>query len=570
MTTRRAATALVLFLVSATAACVGSIGTVDEADTNGGGGGGGSGAGAGQIPVGDPPGGGADPNKTYAPLVPAPAGMLRLTRRQFENSVAAIFGATVSLRTPLEADETTELFSSIGAAKVGTSDRGVEQYQAAAIDIAAQVFQRRASYPALATCNPTRADDPCIDRAIRELGYRLWRRPVTDAEASRYRAIVAADGTAADKLLLGLQYAVAGLVASPNFIYVAYAGEPDAATGAHRFTSWEMASRLAYTLWDSTPDVALLSAAAAGSLVTADGLRAEVARMLAAPEARGLPARILGQAWNVAKLDLADKNQQVFPKWNGELLASFLREFELVLADAVFENPKDIRQVFTQKETFANATLGGFYGLPTRSTELVRQPLNTLRHGLLTSGAVLAANSPTDRSSPTHRGVFLLERVLCEEVPAPPPGVDTTLAPPSQARPTTTRERLEQHRQDPACAGCHALIDPLGFTLENYDGIGSYRTQENGQVIDATGKFEGRTLAGVVDLAATLAADKRVGTCMARHVFQYATAHETGPGEAGVLALLQDQFAAAGFGFRELLLATATSPGFRYFSPPTL
>ena len=423
-------------------------------------------------------GGGDDGDPVPAGFEPAPGAMFRLTVSQYHNSIRDIFGPEIIVGVDLDVDESTELFKSIGASKVGTSVAGVEAYRAAAFGIAEQVFADPSAHGWLSGCTATSSADPCVRDALTEVGGRLWRRPMTDEEVGRYAALVDAPFEEGQDPQLGFQYAIAALIESPNFIYVPMIGEPTEQEGVRRYTSYEMASRLSLLLWDSTPDDELLDAAAAGDLLTAEGIEAQTRRMLTDDKATDMLARFFGEAWNVDGLTLIGKDPSAFPNWSQDIVDDYRTEFRMVLEQMMVDDT-DARSLFDRTTTFASPELAALYGLPPGDPAdavdgFSEIELGDQRFGLLTSGAVLAANSPTDRSSPTKRGKFVLERLLCGFVPPPPPNVDDTL-PVDDGQPKTTREMLEQHRENPSCAGCHNLVDPLGVTLENYDGIGLWR-----------------------------------------------------------------------------------------------
>jgi hypothetical protein len=489
------------------------------------------------------------------------ASMWRLTSAQYNNSIEDIFGSGLTLAPDaLDVDESSELFLSIGASRAATSERGVSQYVDAALSLASRIVDRADQYDVLRDCAPTAATDPCVAAAIEHLGTRLWRRPLETDEVERYVTIVAqviADaGTGAD----GLEYALAALIASPNFLYVAQVGEADG-TGKLRYTSSEMASRLAYFLWDSTPDGDLLERAAAGDLVTDEAVADEVERMLGMPRARGLVSRFMDENWLVGKLVAGSKSDGVYDGWSDSLVASYRQEFALFLEDLVAREG-DFRDVFVGRQTFMNSDLGAIYGVAAPAGELVATPLPPERTGLLTSPALIAANSPSYRTSPTLRGVFIVQRVLCEQVPEVPPDVNTSIEQPEPESNTTFRELLEQHSSDPACAGCHQAFDPPGFTFENFDTIGRYRTEENGQPIDSSGDFEGVTLEKVTDLAAFLRDDPRTARCLALRLFSFASGRQI-PESATVVDDLAAAFA-TDHQFRRLVAGMVASPAFRY------
>lgn len=496
---------------------------------------------------------------------PPGATMFRLTRSQYRNGIKDVFGSGIGDDVSLETDESTELFSSIGAAKVGTSGRGVEQYRDAGLKIAKRVFAKASSYPKIGGCKPKTASDSCVADYLKHYALRLWRRPMTSDELARYQKVVGSQGK--DELRLGMQYALAAMLMSPNFLYVAQIGEPANKPGLRRLSGYEIATRLALFVWDSLPDETLLEAAAAGDLDSASGVAAQAKRMLRAQRARTLPVRFFGEAWNVDGLDVTDKSTKAFPGWKASLVTAFKEEFRRVLQDLVFERDGDLRDLFDGNQTFVNGELASLYSIAGVSgSGYQRTTLGSGRSGLLTSAAVIAANSPSDRTSPTRRGVFVLERLLCEEIPAPPANVKNALASSSGSKGKSLREQLESHRDNPACAGCHKLFDPAGFTFEHYDAIGRYRRRDQGVTIDASGTLSGTELDGVDDLAAYLRRDKRTGACIAKRLFAFAVGHEPKPGEKSVVERLTAALVASGYSFQDLVAAVVRSDGFRYVS----
>ncbi len=495
----------------------------------------------------------------HAPLVPVPAAMRRLTARQYANSVHDIFGSELALTRPLEADETNERFSSLGAAKVATSPRGVEQYRDAALEVAESILARKSAYPELSSCSPTSVSDPCIATALGHFGQRLFRRPLGDAELGRYVGVATANGD--QQLALGLRYALAALLQSPSFLYTPEVGETSGAT--LRYTSYEMATRLAYLLLDSTPDAALLEAASRNALVDDAGLSEQLTRLLGQPRAQGLAGRFFGEAWNVNRLSAQSKNAELFPEWTDAVATAARAEFNAFLTDLTATRKADLRQLFTGRTGFPSAALTPIYGPLTSNDAPTPLSLSGARTGLLTSAAVVAANSPTDRTSPTYRGVFVLERVLCVEPPPPPPNVRTEL--PSD--PTLPlRQRLEQHRADPVCRACHGLFDPLGLTFEGFDALGRERSSDAGKPIDTSGTLGELTFGGVKDLAEYVAKDPRTERCLAHQLNDYANGHGETKGESGAVDSLRDALVGGGYRFDALVTALTLGPGFRYLA----
>jgi len=524
--------------------------------------------------IGDVPFGGSGPRSTTARgpsgvvLAPATGAMRRLTTVEYRNAISDVLGSAAVPDAALEVDETSALFESIGASHVATSARGVEQYREAALEVGAKAIEHRADIEELSTCAPASSTDPCIARAIERLGHRLWRRPLAPDEIARIAAIAGAAGDEPDALALGLRYALAALVAAPSFLYVSAVGEPDRATGWRRYSSAEMASRLALLLWASVPDEELLAAGERGELATREGVEEQTWRMLDAPRAGSLASRFFAESWMVAGLAVADKNTDRFPAWSAALLGAYRDELDRVLVDLV-ERDGDVRELFTSRSTFATSELAAAYGVDLGgATEPAAVPLPDTRRGLLTSGAVIAAFSPSDRTSPTQRGLFVRERVLCEALPPPPADVNTAAVDTAAADGTATlRERLERHRSDPVCASCHQMIDPIGFAFEHFDAIGLWRDEDDGLPIDSTGELDGTKVSSAAALAELLGKDPRSMHCVARRLYEFASGHEQTDGERPVVDEIARAFTGDGHSFRRLVVEVVTSDGFRFFVP---
>jgi hypothetical protein len=231
------------------------------------------------------------------------------------------------------------------------------------------------------------------------------------------------------------------------------------------------------------------------------------------------------------------------------------------LNDVAFVRGGDFREIYDSPATFVNAELAKLYGLSgVTGTDMVAVtlPATGMRAGLLGQGSFLAGNSAPNRSSPTHRGKFIREMILCQSIPAPPPSVPAF----PEITGATTRERLTQHRADPACSSCHAAMDPLGLGLENFDGIGVFRTTEVGKTIDASGDLDGVAFAGPRELGTALKNNKDATTCVARNLYRYAIGHVETAGEEPALKVLAQGFQDSTYQFRALLEGVVKSPGF--------
>jgi hypothetical protein len=227
----------------------------------------------------------------------------------------------------------------------------------------------------------------------------------------------------------------------------------------------------------------------------------------------------------------------------------------------------DMRTLFNTRATAVNQELAALYGLsPKFSAQLVPATLDESgpRAGILTTGALLTLNNRPNRTSPTIRGLFVRQRLLCGTVPPPPPGIPP-IAEEDSGPPKTIREKLEKHRASPACAGCHRSMDPLGLGMEDFDQYGRYRTRyDAGQPVDSSGDVDGVAFSGAKQLGQLLAEDPRVTACLVKQLYRYGSARLEAESEAATLKEIDDQFAAQGYQLRPLLLQLVSSEGFRY------
>lgn len=501
-----------------------------------------------------------DDAPTFVPAAPA---FPRLTRRQYFNSTRDLLGPNLPV-PQLEPDQDPHFFTSVGAATATLSEHGAQQYEEAADLLARHVFTDDARRLALVGCTPAAADDPCAGEFLAAFARRAYRRPLTADERTRWLTIAAelANGDP----WRGLRFAVAGILQSPHFLYRVERGEPDPADPTnHRLTAHELAARLSFLLWNTGPDDALLAAADRGELHTPDVLTTHAERLLNDPRARAAVLEFFGEVLDLRRLDDITRDPVLHPKYTPELPAAMRREVELVLEDLIFRRDADLRELHTTRRSFNNSALAALYGTSPAGADAITYipvQLPEERAGLLSLAAFLTLTAHPAETSPTRRGKYLRERILCQSIPPPPPDVDASLDPPDDDKPTTLRERLEAHRSDPACSGCHSVIDPPGFLFEHFDPIGNYRSEDSGQPIDASGDLDGVPLAGVRDLADLLADDDRIAPCIVTMLHRHASARLSAPGEQPALTDLAEQFTRSGHRFRALLHAYIRSDAF--------
>lgn len=358
-------------------------------------------------------------------------------------------------------------------------------------------------------CEPAAVDEetPCAREILTALARRAFRRPARDLEASLDTLMsFYATGRALGTFETGIQHALARVLVDPQFIF-RFEREADglAAGAAYEIDDFELATRLSFFLWSSIPDDALLALAEAGRLRDPTVLEAEVGRMLADPRARSLVDSFASQ-WlglrNLAALSPADR------EFDANLRQAFEQETKLLFA-SILEEDRSVVDLLTADYTFVDERLARHYGIPNvRGSRFRRVELgDDNRRGLLGHGSILMATSSPTRTSPVVRGAWILDNILGTPPPQPPPGVERNLDGPvaATAEARTVRGRLERHREDPSCAACHDIIDPLGFALENFDLVGRWRETDSGEAIDASGQlWDGTPVVGPAGLRAAL------------------------------------------------------------------
>jgi len=343
-------------------------------------------------------------------------------------------------------------------------------------------------------------EDGCATKILSTLARRAFRRPVTKPELARVLEFYAA-GRKKGNFDAGIQLGIRRILASPTFVFRV---EEDGALKPgtiHRVSDLELASRLSFFLWSSIPDDTLLELAAKNQLSQPGVLEKQVRRMLADPRADALVSNFSGQWLHLRNLKTVAPNHDEFPDFDDTLREAFQREAELFFASIMRED-RNVIDLLTANYTFVNERLAKHYGVPYVYGSQFRRVTLTedARRGLLGKGAILMVTSRADRTAPVLRGKWILENVLGTPPPPPLPNVPPLVAS-TEAAPRTLRERMEQHRASPTCAGCHKVLDPLGFALENFDGVGAWRSREAGLPIDASGLLaDGTKVDGVVAL----------------------------------------------------------------------
>ncbi|PCC74590.1 Protein of unknown function [Nannocystis exedens] len=516
---------------------------------------------------GDPTDGGGEA------FAPAPARLRLLLARQYRSSVAYLLGDAAAAEVETPPDSAINGFEAIGAAQLALNDQAVDTYEKSARKVAAAADDAiLASYH---TCVPTGPDDEaCHKEFVTNFGRVAWRRSLTQAEIDRYGAVGRDAALAFGSWEAGREYAVAGLLQSPYFLYQVEVGEPDPDDPAQRvLTGVELATRLSFFLLDTTPTRELIDLGEGDGLATADDIRAVAWTMLETPAARAALGGFFAEVLRLRTLEALPKDPATFPAWSPALGAAMREEALKLIDDIAFTREADFRDFLNAPYTFANGPLAALYGLipdPAVLGDTWQQfdlPVESKRGGLLGQGGFLAAYAHISSTSPTLRGKFVREVLMCQGIPAPPPDVVTEL-PVGEDYPTM-RDRLAEHQTNPSCSGCHKLMDDIGFGLENFDGIGVFRLVENGvtlntvSTLDGLGEFDGAR-----ELGTLLRESPAVTRCLVRNLFRHATGHLEVPGEAGALKDLDQVFEDNEYRMKELLAELVASPAFLRVGTP--
>ncbi|HEY5376285.1 MAG TPA: DUF1588 domain-containing protein [Polyangiaceae bacterium] len=485
-----------------------------------------------------------------------------LTQTEYTNSVTDLLGA-ISTPLDLPPDTFTSGFSAIGAGVVTINASAVPMYETASRAAAAEVFANAARWQKFVGCQP-KADlsDACVTTFVQTAGKHAFRRDLTDPEVQQWLQVGKDIAQAATSATQGLMAITTGLLQSPYFLYRVETNKLDASSGRLKYDGPSMATRLAYLLTGHTPSDALLAAAAAGQLDTADGVKAAAAPLLTDTSAVARMATFFSEFSGAQLVSVVQKSPDMFPSFNPALQSSMLQATQLFIKNIVLAPGADVRTFFDSNQTFVDATLAPIYGVTAPASGFAQITLGpeTGRAGILGQAAVIAGHSQPDHNSPTRRGVFLLETFLCQTPPNPPAGVITTLP---TTDTMTTRQKMEQHRASPSCAACHALFDPLGFGLEHFDSIGQYRAMEGTLTIDATGTLDGIAFDGTSQMGAAFRQSSRAMTCMMNSFYRNANGVPDATADSKQIDALTQDLTAKGYVWRDLITDFIASDAFR-------
>ncbi|HWK51465.1 MAG TPA: DUF1592 domain-containing protein, partial [Steroidobacter sp.] len=496
-----------------------------------------------------------------------PASLRLLTEQQYLNTVMYVFGPNVKPTANFAAVPRVDGLLNSGTAVAGITDTQLEIYQKTAGKVAAEIV-REESRGYLVPCSPAATDsaDPeCARTFLSQVGPLLYRRPVPP---ERLEALIDEANAAAASLkdfYQGLSVAIEGLLLSPSVLLVAEQSEPDPdRPGAQRLEAYSLATRLSLFLWNAAPDAQLLKAAESGELHTRKGLEREVDRMLASPRLETGVRALFDDMFAFEQFATLAKDNLIYPIFSGETAVDAREQTLRTAVDHLITRRQDYRDLFTTRQTFMSPSLAPIYQVPAPGPGWTpfEFAADSPRAGLLTQISFLALHSHPGRSSATMRGKALREVFLCQVVPKPPPNVDFSAIQNPDPNIKTARERVNFHLQDPGCAGCHRITDPMGLTMEAFDGSGGFRHTENDAPIDTSGNLDGVEFTDAAGLGEALRDNPQLPWCMVRRAFAYGTGTPSDENDRRVLEYLSERFEADGYVLPDLLREIALSRAF--------
>ncbi len=511
-----------------------------------------------------------DTNDTDDPeeeAVPPPGGVRRLLSHQYVSSIYYLLGAHAAVVATPPPDPSLGTFDALATLTSVPSVPDLESYEDSSHAVAETAVlhsQRLAQFVPCVADGPF--DDSCYETMARDFGRVAWRRPLTDAQVERL-VLVATNARewGADEFMVGVQYMLTAILQSPYFLYLVEVGEPG--DDYRELNGYELATRMSFFLSGRTPEIGMLDRAEAGELDSDEGVRALAWDLLERPQSRDTVGRLFAELLTVRHLASKGKDPELFPTFSPQLAASMLEETRLLVDDVVFTQDQSILRLFDSDHTFIDDELAALYGYEPVGGGWTEVPLPAGRAGVLSLSGWLSMSSHNTVNSPTRRGLYVMEQLLCNEVPLPPPRVNPAPIEPSEGQ--TLRESLSQHMEDPACAGCHTLTDPIGFGFEHLNPIGAWQALDNGQPVDASGTLPGvGDYYGADELAALLVDTPALPRCLVDKVYAGGLGFVPNSDLEPALDDVNVAFVEADHNLKQLLVELTTSPVFRLVDEP--
>jgi hypothetical protein len=509
------------------------------------------------------------------PTKGGPVSLRRLTEPEYRQVIADVFGTTIKVPGRFQPDTRDNGLIAVGTSRESVAGTGFEEYDLTARGIAAQVIDE-AHRDTLIPCKPAKAterDDACATQFIARTGRLLYRRPLTKDELATSVKDAGESATKLTNFYSGIESSVVGMLDSSQFLFRQEASIPDPDNaGQRKLDPYSKASRLSFFLWDTTPDLDLLDAADQGELDTDAGIAKQVDRMVKSPRLAGGVRAFFTDMLGFDGFGALQKDPQIYPKYGSAVGTDAQEQTLRTIADVLVTQNGDYRDIFTTRRTYLTRLLGSVYAVPVSvptGWEAHDYPDGDPRTGILTEVSFVALHSHPGRSSPTIRGKALREIFLCQKVPDPPGNVNFALVQDTK-NPAfhTARARLGAHINQPTCAGCHKIMDPVGLAMENFDSAGGFRSAENDSPIDTKGEIDGMKFDDVNGFKKAVHDHPAVPSCLVNRIYSFGTGRPATKDEADWLNYQVKAFTASGYKVPELMRRIADSKAFYRVSTP--
>ena len=515
--------------------------------------------------------GGGEPDPVGGPPM-----VRRLTESQYRASIADIFSPDIAVTARFEKPVRSDDLIAIGTGNAGISPFALEQYDAAAQGIAAAVMSKgmRDKFVNCRPKDPAGFDDKCARSFLAQKGRLLFRRPLSPQELDKYVGLTRRAQTQLRSFDSGLELSLYTMLVAPEFLFRIERLAPGSGGPAGELDVFSKASRLSFFLTDAPPDDELLRAAEEGELDGSWGLRRQVDRLMESPRFEGAIRAFFADMLQFDRFTDLSKDPAIYPAYNSEVAADAQEQTLRTIVEHLVENEGDYRDLFTTRDTFLTRTLGVIYRtpVPARGEWVpVTFDKDAKRAGIQSHVSFLALHSHPGRSSPTLRGYAARQIFLCQHVPDPPANVDfAAIEATTHKKMVTARDRLSLHSTEPSCAGCHKVMDPLGLTMEVYDGLGSSRTHENGARIDISGSLDGSEFDTADGLAKALHDHPETPRCIAERMYKAAVGRDIVWRERYYLDWLIKGFEDDDYRIPQLMRRIVLSENFFTVTPPSL
>ncbi len=507
---------------------------------------------------------------------PGRSPLRRLSRFEYSNTLKDLVGDTTQPGSSLPAEEYGNGFGN-DAEALSASSLLIAQYSTISRKVATKAVTTAATLTRLAPCAAgatAQTEQACVDTFLAAFLPQAFRRPVEAAEVADLNALYKTIRPLSANFPDSLASLMTAIMQTPDFLYRVELGDAAASApaGVVRPSNYEMATRLSYLFTGSMPDAAMRDAAAKGKLTTVEGITEQAERLLEDPRSRETISYFFNMLLPIDGLTDLDRDKTLFPNFNSKIGSYMYQETQKFLEYLIFEGSGKWSDAFDASYTFVNEPLAKYYGIAGVTGDAfqkVKLDPATKRIGLLTQGGILAGTAASSITSPVARGIFVAQKLLCQDIPSPTGDLAEKAKTPVATEGTTARERFLRHSEDAVCATCHRMMDPLGLTFETYDAGGMYRALEGKRTIDPTGALppgiqNAGAVANLVELSQRMAKSDTVNFCFADKWMTFAYGKTLIAEDDCSKGSLEAAFKTANFDVKTLLLGLTQTDAFLY------